>query len=91
MSEFFNRTYMQDILIVAFIIAIFVSALVAHTTIVWVAILSGIVAGILGGRFIFNKKWKAISTKDCPIWKRWLWLAIISIIGSQMGWVALLI
>lgn len=82
---------MQDILLVTTLIAVIVSALVAHTSIVWIAIMSGFVAGLLGGRFIFYKKWKELSTEYCPIWKRWFWMAIVSAVGAQMGWVSLLI
>ena len=60
-------------------IAILISALVAHTGIAWVAILSGFVASF--GTSLFTKG------ED----KYWLTDIIACVIGAQMGWVAYLI
>lgn len=76
-----SKTDTLNRLIIAVVVSIFVAALVAHTCIPLLAIASGFVAG-LGATLGF------MGYKD----KRSLLIeALCSLVGSQMGWVALLI
>lgn len=91
MSEFFKRTAMQDILVVTGCIAFIVATLLNMTSLVYVSIGGGFIAGLVGARFWCKKKWKELSTEYCPIWKRWFWMAVVAAIVSQIGWAAALV
>lgn len=86
-----KSTFFQNYLIVIFVIAIFISALMAHTGLVLVGILGGFVFSNLICRIFLNKWWKGEVSGQIPEWKKWAIAAIVALIGSQMGWVALLI
>jgi len=84
-----KSTYFQNYNIILFIIAVFISALVAHTCIPVLAIVLGFVLSMVISRFIMKKWWN--ETITIPTWQKYLASSIIALIGSQIGWVALLI
>lgn len=69
-------------------IAIVCSALLAHTCLPLIGILGGFVASMVISRFSLKKFW---NESDLAPWKKWCLAGIAALIGSQMGWVALLI
>lgn len=82
---------MQEILVITAFVAFGVATLLNMTALWPVAIGGGFVAGLFGGRFISPKRWKELSIEYCPIWKRWFWMTVVSLIASQVGWASLLI
>lgn len=87
----FKSSAFQNYLWVLFTIAVIASALLAHTCIVWVAIVGAFVFSTVVTRILFKKWWNGEIISQYPEWKRWLVAIAVAIIGSQMGWVALLI
>lgn len=81
----------QNYLVLSLVSAIIIAALLAHTQIPLIGILGGFVGSVLTSRISFSKKWKRGFMDEVPVWKRYLLGAIASLIGAQIGWVALLI
>lgn len=82
------NTQFQNYLIVLFVVAVLCSALLAHTMIPLVGILGGFVASMLITRFAAKKQF---NTSDMAIWKKYGLAGLVALVGSQMGWAALLI
>lgn len=87
----FNSSYFQNYLWVVFTIALVAAALLAHTCIIWLAIAGAFVFSTIFCRLVFKKWWNGELISQYPEWKRWLIVLLVALIGSQMGWVALLI
>lgn len=87
----FKSSAFQNYLWVLLTFAIASAALLAHTCIVWVAILGAFVFSLVSTRLIFKKWWNGEIISQYPAWKRWLIAGLVALVGSQMGWVALLI
>lgn len=80
----------QNNLILTVVVAIIVGALLAHTGIVWVAMLGSFVASMIAS--FLHKKWtKNPEFRQMSIWKVVLTSALVAILGAQTGWVALLV
>lgn len=86
-----KSTYFQNFLIVVFVIAIAASALLAHTCLPLVGILGGFVVSMVVSRLTLKKWWKGEVSAQIPAWKKYLISGLVALVGSQMGWVALLI
>lgn len=82
-------TNFQNYLWVLFLTSIIISALLAHIGIPVIAILGGFVLSSAVIRF-FGKKWWS-EASELSEKKKWILSGITALIGSQMGWVALLI
>lgn len=87
----FKSSAFQSYLWVLFTCAVAVAALLAHTCIVWVAIVGAFVFSMVVTRIFFKKWWNGEMIKEYPAWQRWTVAGLVAAIGSQMGWVALLI
>lgn len=86
-----KSAYFQNYNIVLFIISIFVSGLAAHTGIPALAIALGFIISMVIARFSMKKWWNGEVSAQIPSWKKYLMSGLVSLIGSQMGWAALLI
>lgn len=86
-----KSSYFQNYLAVSFIFAAIISALFAHIGIVWLAIAIGFVVTMVGTRFVCKKWWNGELASQITPWKKWLIVALFTLVGSQFGWVALLI
>ena len=82
-----KSTYFQNYLIVLFIFAIIISALLAHTCIPLVGILGGFILSMVLVRLLCKKWW----TPEISEVKKYSISGLVALVGSQMGWVALLI
>lgn len=82
-------TNFQSYLWITLLSAIVCSALAAHIGIPFVAILIGFVLSLAGVRFFGKKLWN--NADQLSNTKKWILSILASLIGSQMGWVALLI
>lgn len=80
----------QNNLILTVIIAIIAAALLAHTGIVWIAMLGGFVISMIAS-FLHKKQTKNLEFKEMSTLKVSSIAALLAALGSQTGWVALLI
>lgn len=80
---------MLNYLWVALLLAIVCSALLAHIGIPLVAILGGMVLSAIATRFIMKSYWNVVT--EYKPWHKWTISILTALVGSQMGWVALLI
>lgn len=74
---------------VLLLMAIACSALLAHIGIPLIAILGGFIISMVVTRYLLKKYWNL--SEEPKQWKKWAVATLTAIIGSQMGWVALLI
>lgn len=86
-----NSTYFQNYLVVMTFITVFVCALLAHTGIVLVGVLGGWVLSNIISRLAMKKWWNGEISGMIPAWKKWLISGSVSLVASQIGWVALTI
>lgn len=82
---------MQDIVILVAVAAFFIASSLNLTAMVPVAMIGGTVGGVLAGRFCMTSRWNQISMVDCPVWKRYLIMAVVALVFSQIAWAALLV
>lgn len=86
----FTNVKFQNNLILTLVVAIIASALLAHIGIVGVAMLGGFIVSMIAS--YLHKKWtKNLEFKELPTWKVSGIASLLAILGSQTGWVALLI
>lgn len=86
-----KSTYFQNYLTVLFVLAVFCSALLAHTGLALVGILGGFVLSMVAARFLCKKWWNGELASQITPWKKWGIATLVAAVGSQMGWAALLI
>lgn len=80
----------QNNLILTLVIALVVGSLLANTALVPVAIAGGFITAMLFA-FFNKKKTKSIEFKSMPTWVVMVIDAVFAAIGSQTGWLALLV
>lgn len=78
------KTYLWIVLL----LAIVCSALLAHIGIPVIAIFGGMIASMISSRFIIKSRW---NDSDLSETAKWSLSGLTALVGSQMGWVALLI
>lgn len=86
-----KSTYFQNYVCVLFAVILLLGALLAHIGLPLISILGSFVLGNVICRLALKKWWNGeISSKISPV-KKWTLAGLVSLVASQIGWVALLI
>lgn len=80
---------LQTYLWIVFSLAIICSSLLAHIGIPVIAILGGFIISVVVTRFLMKNHWNNVT--EYTVLEKWSVATLSGLIGSQMGWVALLI
>lgn len=86
-----KSTFAQDYLLVTLITSFIISSFLTVTALPIISIGVGFLLGMIVPRIIYKKKWNNLEFKELPVWKRYCIAAVTSLIGSQIGWAALLV
>lgn len=86
-----KSSYLQELIVLSAVFAIVSASILNLTANPIISILTGFIIGTFLPRVLFKSRWNNKEFEGISTWKKYLTCAIPALIGSQIGWAALLI